>query len=246
MAAAIPLRNIWILFLYAANLVELRGQFDRDVEEARDLPDLVGRLMVHVVENRLRRNLSRGYRPRSAVLTRVRGRIDMLTTEAGQLMDRGQIACRFEEHVMDTPRNRLVRVALERLAARISSHETAHRCRSLAADFARAGVFGKRPSRAELATDQIGRNESSDRMMVALARMVFDGTIPTAAQGGTLQPGDETTEHLVRRLFERSVGNALRIELEPEGWQIDQGRRIYWPVSEVSPRYVCDPSWYAD
>ena len=83
-------------------------------------------------------------------------------------------------------------------------------------------------------------------MMVALARMGFDGTIPTAAQGGTLQPGDETTEHLVRRLFERAVGNALRIELEPEGWQIDQGRRIYWPVSEVSPRYVCDPSWYAD
>ena len=232
MAAEIPLRNIWILFLYAADLVQLRGRFERDVEEARDLPDLVGRLMVHVVEDRLRRNLSRGYRARSAVLPRVRGRIDILATEAGQLMERGQIACRFEEHVMDTPRNRLVCAALERLAARVSTPETAHRCRSLAADFSRAGVSARRPSRAELATDQIGRNESADRMMVALAGMVFDGTIPTETHGTALQPGDATTEHLIRRLFERAVGNALRIAVEPEGWKVAQGRRIDWPVSD--------------
>lgn len=235
MAAEIPLRNIWILFLYAADLVQLRGRFERDVEEARDLPDLVGRLMVHVVEDRLRRNLSRGYRPHNAVLPRVRGRIDMLATEARQLMERGQIACRFEEHVMDTPRNRLVRAALERLAARVLTHETAHQCRSLAADFLRAGVSSRRPSRAELATDPMGRNESVDRMMVALARMVFDGTIPTEAAGTALQPGDETTEHLIRRLFERAVGNALRIELERQGWRVAQGRRIAWPVSEATP-----------
>ena len=63
MPAEIPLRNIWILFLYAADLVQLRGRFDRDIEEARDLPDLIARLMAHVVEDRMRRNLSRGYRP---------------------------------------------------------------------------------------------------------------------------------------------------------------------------------------
>ena len=234
MATEIPLRNIWILFLYAADLLQIRGRFERDAEEARDLPDLVGRLMAHVVDDRLRRNLSRGYRPRTAVLARVRGRIDTLTTEAGMLIERGQIACRFEEHVMDTPRNRLVRAALEQLAARISTADTAHRCRALAADFSRLGVSARRPSRAQLATDQVGRNEGADRMMIALAGMVFDGTIPTEAQATSLQPGDETTEHLIRRLFERAVGNALRIELEPQGWHVAQGRRILWPVSEAS------------
>ncbi|WP_299416755.1 hypothetical protein [uncultured Sulfitobacter sp.] len=235
MSTKIPLRNIWILFLYAADLAQLRDKFERDVENARDLPDLVGRLLAHVVEDRLRRNLSRGYRTRAAVLPRVRGRIDMLATEAGQLMERGQIACRFEEHVMDTPRNRLIRAALERQAGRVSSKETAHRCRGLAADFSRLGVSAGRPSRAELGVDQIGRNESADRMMVALARMIFDGTIPTEAQGAALQPGDETTEHLIRRLFERAVGNALRIKLQPLGWHIAQGRRIAWPVTMATP-----------
>ncbi|AQQ04730.1 5-methylcytosine-specific restriction endonuclease system specificity protein McrC [Roseibium algicola] len=230
MAGEIPLRNIWLLFLYAADLVQYKNSFERDVEAARDLPDLVGRLIAHVVEQRLRRNLSRGYRTRAAVLPRVRGRIDMLATETGQLMERGQVACQFQEHVMDTPRNRMVRAALDRLAARISEPETAHRCRSLAADFSRVGVANKRPSRAELGLDQIGRNERTDRMMVALARMVFDDTIPTETMGSTFQPGTDASEHLIRRLFERAVGNALRLELEPQGWRIAQGRRIDWPV----------------
>lgn len=235
MASDIPLRNIWILFLYAADLAQFMGDYERDVEEAHDLPDLVGRLMAHAVAHRLHRNLSRGYRARKATLPRVRGRIDILATEAGQLMERGQIACRFEEHVVDTPRNRLVHAALERLSARVSNAETANRCRSLAADFARLGVSNRRPSHTELAIDQIGRNESADRMMLALARMVFDGTIPTEIRGSRLQPGDDTNEHLIRRLFERAVGNALRITLQPEGWIVTQGRRLTWPVSSATP-----------
>jgi 5-methylcytosine-specific restriction enzyme subunit McrC len=234
-ATEIPLRNVWLLFLYAADLVQFRDRFNHDVETARDLPDLLGRLLSHVVEDRLRRNLSRGYQSRTAVLSRVRGRIDMLVTETGQLMDRGQVACRFDEHSMNTPRNRLVRAALERLAARVLDNGTAHRCRSLAADLSRVGVSGYRPSRAELTTDQIGRNETADKLMLALASMVFDGTIPTTVEGSALIPGEETTEHLIRRLFERAIGNALRLELKPQGWQVDQGRRLGWPLSEATP-----------
>ena len=137
---AIPLRNIWLLFLYAADMVQLRDRFDHDVEAARDLPELLGRLLTTVVDQRLRRNLSRGYRVRSATLSRVRGRIDLLETETRQLMDRGQIACSFDEHTMDTPRNRLVRAALDRLAGRIANADVAHRCRTASGDFGRLGV----------------------------------------------------------------------------------------------------------
>ncbi len=235
MATAIPLRNIWLLFLYAADLVQFKGRFDHQVETARDLPDLVARLLTHVVEERLRRNLSRGYRPKAATLSRVRGRIDMLESTTRQLMDRGRIACRFEEHTMDTPRNRLVRAALERLAARVADDLVAHRCRQLAGDFTRMGVVGPRPSWAELASDQIGRNESADRFMVALARMVFDTIIPTEDAGVVSGTLPDSTDHLIRRLFERAVGNALRLELQPQGWSVTQGKRLSWPVTAASP-----------
>ena len=231
MAEPIPLRNIWLLFLYSANLVQIGDRFDSEVEAARDLPELLARLLVKVVEERLRRNLSRGYRPRAVVLSRVRGRIDVLETTTRSLMERGQIACRFEEHTMDTPRNRLVRAALDRLAARVRDSDVAHRCRQLAGDFSRVGVAGRRPSWGELASDQIGRNETVDRFMVALARMVFETVIPTEGAGDVAGGTPDTQDHLIRRLFERAVGNALRLELAPRGWRVIQGRRLGWPAS---------------
>ena len=36
-------------------------------------------------------------------------------------------------------------------------------------------VSASRPSPAEMAIDQIGRNEAAERLMVVLAPMVFDG-----------------------------------------------------------------------
>lgn len=71
--------------------------------------------------------------------------------------------------------------------------------------------------------------------MVALARMVFDTLIPTEDAGrieGTLP---DSTDQLIRRLFERAVGNALRLELQPYGWNVTQSRRLSWPVEAASP-----------
>lgn len=234
MAEPIPLRNIWLLFLYAANLVQFRDRVDTEVEAARDLPDLVARLLTHAVEERLRRNLARGYRPKAATLSRVRGRIDMLETTTRRLMDRGRVACRFEEHTMNTPRNRLVRAALDRLGQRVSNDLVAHRCRQLSGDFTRMGVTGPRPSWTELASDQIARNENADRFIVALSRMVFDTVIPSEDAGLTSGTSPDVNDHLIRRLFERAVGNALRLELQPHGWRVAQGKRLSWPVDFAS------------
>ena len=70
-------------------------------DDINDLPDLVARLLANSVERRIRRNLTRGYRHREMVLTRVRGRISFLTTEARQLLSRGEVFCRFEELTSD-------------------------------------------------------------------------------------------------------------------------------------------------
>jgi 5-methylcytosine-specific restriction enzyme subunit McrC len=57
----IPVRNLWLLLLYASDLARFGDRFDAAVEESPDLPDLVARLLCFAVEHRLRRNLSRGY-----------------------------------------------------------------------------------------------------------------------------------------------------------------------------------------
>jgi 5-methylcytosine-specific restriction enzyme subunit McrC len=117
----IPVRNVWLLFLYAYDLARFQGRFEAEIEDSPDFKSLIARLLCHAVETRLRRNLSFGFRRRADTLKRVRGRIDILETESRALIRRGEIACRFEELTIDTPRNRLVRAALTALAGRLSN-----------------------------------------------------------------------------------------------------------------------------
>src|SRR5437016_4495297 len=112
----IPVRNLWLLMLYASDLTRTSDVCDVITDDQiDDLPDLIARLLADSVERRFRRNLTRGYRHRESIVTRVRGRIDILATEERLLLSRGEVFCRFEELTIDTPRNRLVRAALDRM-----------------------------------------------------------------------------------------------------------------------------------
>jgi len=128
----IPVRNLWLLMLYASDLFRTRGIGTVGLEDSPDeLPDLVAEILAFAVERRQRRQLSRGFAAREAVLNRVRGRIDALKTERHQLLARGLVACRFDELMIDTPRNRFVRAALESICRIVSRQDVAHRCRTL-------------------------------------------------------------------------------------------------------------------
>lgn len=244
----IPVRNLWLLMLYASDLTRVGGAFNALVDDdLDDLPDLVARLLADAVERRIRRNLTRGYRHREMVLTRVRGRINILTTEARQLLSKGEVFCRFEELTLDTPRNRLVCAALNQMMRLVHDKNLGHRCRSLAADLARGGVGRVRPSRADLATDQIGRNDAADRFMVALARLAFDLALPTEIAGSTSFVVPDREEAWVRRLFEKAVLGFARVELEPEGWSVRGSIPLEWQISfgssglaAILPRMVTD------
>ena len=122
----VPIRNLWLLMLYASDLFRIGGTDLVNAEEMPDdLPDIVAELLAHAVEERLRRNLHRAYEPRHAVLDRVRGAIDVLSTESRQLLRQGKVACRYEDLTIDTPRNRYVRGALEVIARIVAASDLA-------------------------------------------------------------------------------------------------------------------------
>ena len=233
----IPVRNLWLLMLYASDLTRVRGAFDAIVEEdIKDIPEMIARLLADAVERRLLRNFTRGYSYRGEALTRVRGRINILTTESRQLLSKGEVFCRFEELTIDTARNRLVRAALDLMSRLVGDNDLVRRCRSLSATLGRAGVGGTRPSRAELSADQIGRNDATDRFMVALARLAFDLALPTEDAGATPFVAPDREEAWVRRLFEKAILGFARVDLEPRGWSVHGSIPIEWQMSSSSPQ----------
>jgi len=229
----IPVRNLWLLMLYASELFQTRGIGKIGLEDSPDeLPDLVAEILVHAVEKRQRRALSRGYRTRDAVLNRVRGRIDIVRNETHQLLARGLIACRFEDFTIDTPRNRFVRAALDAICRVVSRGDLGHQCRSLAAAMKAQGVSGNVPTRAELSVDRIGRHDVDDSVMVNAAKLAIDLALPTETDGSGVLflPDREMT--WVRRLFEHAVGGFYSVVLSPAGWRVRCGGTLEWQVGQ--------------
>ena len=241
----IPVQNVWLLFLYAYDLAQFRDHFKSEVKASPDYKALIARLLCHVTEKRLRRNLSFGYRHREDVLQRVRGRIDVLRTFSNELLKKGEIACRFEELTVNTPRNRLVHAALSKLVHYAASDqsfksndELVSRCRSLANTLNRLGVSGDVPSRAEIASDQIAQHQAEDRLMVSLAQAVFALILPTERSGyrSLLRAWRENIKPSV--LFEKAIANFYTVELPEipgsDGWRVHKQKHFDWPIETES------------
>ncbi|MGE0105225.1 MAG: 5-methylcytosine-specific restriction endonuclease system specificity protein McrC [Blastocatellales bacterium] len=232
---AIPVRNLWLLMLYASNLY-------RDLEKAKvtvednpdDIPDLIAEMLCRRVEIRIKRNLSYGYQSRKAVIGHVRGHIDLLKTERHRLLDRSKVACRFDELTVNTVRNRFVRAALEVISKTVRRTTLAHRCRSLAVSLKRMGVLGEHPSLSEVAIDRFGRHDADDQPMVNAAYLAFNLALPTETAGAKhlSLPDRETT--WVRKLYEKGIAGFYDVVLSKKGWRVHAGKSISWLIESKS------------
>lgn len=223
--------------LYASQLYqELPSKLRYDAEESPDdIPDLVAEILTRAVERRIRRNLTLEFHHSRADLTRVRGRIDALRTERRSLLQQGRIACSFEELTTDTPRNRLVKSALNKLRGIVSEQHLGRRCRSLAATLDRAGVGDETSAgirSRSLRGVAASRANAEDRQMLAAAELALRLSLPTEDPGRAHLPAPDRDEAWARRLFEAAVGGFYSTVLGPRGWSVNTGKRIQWQIEE--------------
>lgn len=166
------------LLIYASDMLE---RLQTDAREAvlageRDqvLADVVAEVFVADIESRFRRQLTPQYRDRTADLARMRGRVDHLRTNSARLLDRGRIACRFPELVVDTPHNRYLAATLRKAASLVRSGPLSQRCTIAAFAFHRLGVGSEVPTRAGLSRDRFGHYDPDDKRLLTLAQLLVD------------------------------------------------------------------------
>mgnify|MGYP003576594064 CR=1 FL=1 len=76
-AHAIPIENIYFLFLYAWNRFEEAKSIPLAGTASPDLPSLLARVLLFGTRSLLRRGLDRNYRDVTEEIATVRGRIDL-------------------------------------------------------------------------------------------------------------------------------------------------------------------------
>lgn len=229
----IPIRNVWLLQLFASSLYRASGVGVVAAEDnPEDLPQLVARILADEVTHRLHTGLTVGFRTAARPVTRVRGRINVLPTERHQLLRRGQVSCRFDEVVTDVPVNRLARAALER-ASRLVPDEP--RYRSLALQLEAAGARGPCPLLSQVPAMQRQRLLARDRLMIAAAELLLTLAIPTTDAGDKKLPLPAIEGEYLRKLFEHAAFGLYQHRLAPAGWTVTHGQRLKWQISAASP-----------
>ncbi|HCJ7270467.1 TPA: 5-methylcytosine-specific restriction endonuclease system specificity protein McrC [Vibrio cholerae] len=229
----IPVRNLWLLMLYASDLYRHLGTNKVDVEEnPEDIADLVAEILCHQVEERMMRNLSYGYESKVAVISRVRGRIDTLTTERQRLLEKGKVCCRFDELTVDTPRNRYVRSALERLSKLNIKPTLAHKCRALMLSLERLGVSKAKPINYSGKSERFGRHDISDQKMVAAADLAFSLALPTEFDGQFHLTAPDSQKEWLRKLFEKAIAGFYTVALNRKEWRVLAGKQFDWQISD--------------
>ena len=241
MIGRIPVRNIWLLMLYASDLYKELSPARRVAVEdnPHEIPDLAAEILTRSIERRLRRNLSFAFRTRKDVLPRIRGSIDLLQTERHQLLRRGKCACRYESLTVDTPRNRFVRAAVHRLARVVQKPRLVSRCRSVETHLERAGVstetsFDHPRGRSGVAADLRGRMDPEDWRMMAAAFLAFNLALPTEDAGGMYLSSPDRDEIWARRLFEAAIGGFYGVVLSDCGWTTRTGTFVHWSVENAT------------
>ncbi len=227
----IPIRNIWLLMLYASEYFRQAEYSNIQVEEnPEDIPDLVAEILAAAIEKRLKRNLSYGFIAKDDVLNRVRGKIDIFSTERNQLLARGKVACHFTELTVDTTRNRYVRSALDAISNIVTKPDLRRRCRALVVSMRRIGVTGVKPTRSELSVNRLGRHDFADIHMFTVARLAFDLALPSELVGSQYLTSPERGEKWMRTLYEKAVAGFYSVILDKSDWRVRASRSIQWDI----------------
>lgn len=222
----IPVRNLWLLQLFASDLYRTSGRRLSGIEKLPvDVAQLVSRMLADAVSERIRTGLTVGFQRTREDLNRVRGKIDVAGTTRDRLQERGRVRCSFDRIHPDTVANRLVRTSLEH-ASRLPDTDT--RCRNLAGQMGAAGVGVVSPPFPDLRSLYRQRQLFRDREMLMAARLLLDLSIPDPATPDfvTVSPDDE--DRYLRWLFEKAVWGFYRKNLID--WDVEHGTRLSWPL----------------
>lgn len=207
----IPIENIYYLFCYAWNRFEEAQSIPVGASQSPDLPNLLGRVLLHGTRMLLRRGLDRNYRDYSDEIATVRGRIELGASLRLQARSVRRLVCEFDELSHNLLHNQIIKASLRRLA-RAKNIQPA-----LAAELVHTAKRMPEVSdiwleRSAFARVQLHRNNAYYDLLMKVAELAFDCLLPDSDSNGFAFHDVLRDEKKMARIFEDFVRNFYRTE----------------------------------
>lgn len=232
--AKIPIKNIWLLLLYASDLYQTLGKRQRVQLEnnPEDLIKLAAKLYCEATKKRFMRSLSCGYTQQTQILNRVRGKIDILATVRQHLLEKGRIQCQFEVLTIDTPKNRYIHAAAHTLLRLVKDKKLKIQCQKIISRFNTLKIG--QSTHYDFKADYFDRSGTQDRYLLTLCRLIFKMAIPTEQAGVQSAEQINKTDTWLRQLFEKATIGFARVNLPASRWKISSGKQLSWQQESAS------------
>ncbi|MWP49224.1 MULTISPECIES: 5-methylcytosine-specific restriction endonuclease system specificity protein McrC [unclassified Gilliamella] len=232
--AKIPIRNIWLLLLYASDYYKTVGKKQRIELETNpeELITLAAKLYCQAANKRLIHHLAADYQLTTKALNRVRGKIDILTTQRKQLLAKGKIQCRYDDLTIDTPKNRYIHAAAHLLVKQLNDASLIEQCRKIIHQFTALNIGQTTYYCYE--KERFNHANLKDNTLISLAKLIFSLSIPTQFQGLHTIEQLKKNDHWLRELFEKAIVGFYRVNLDPQQWTIYAGKKLNWQYSNAT------------
>ncbi len=227
---SIPVANLYYLYCYAwrrfSAAADCRVFDDHAPQSTADLWALV---LAEAFTRQVRRGLDHGYRVHHGRLNLPRGRMHPLQSAVSGALAVGQLECSWDEFVPDTDPNRIIKYTMRRLAnCREVAPQYAHRLRRLVQMLPR--VADLTPTRREVRSVQLHRNNASYGLMLDVCRHVLDFLMPAEGDGTSTFRDPRRDDRHMARVFEDFLMAWYQRHADPEEFSWIGRRELAWPA----------------
>lgn len=234
----IPFRNIWHMLLYAWNTLAINNSINmEDVEKAPSLDALLASILVKLVQQRFRIGLGRNYVDEKNLLRCIRGKIHFTDSLKYRTFEHGQAFCEFQQYSVNVPKNQIIRSTLVRLIQtgqfgpdRKRAEDLRHSLRRLTRDLDGVDLIEVR--RDFIRRQQLGRNDSDYRLMLAICELFIQRLMPTDSTGQYGLPTLDRDALTLHSIYEQFVANFYRIHLK--GYNINTKSNLAWHAKQFN------------
>jgi len=261
MSNAIPIRNIYYLFLYSWDKFEEGKSLELSSEQIKDLPNLLSNILVNATKRIVKKGLYRVYNQKTEKLSFVKGKTDIPLSLKKNAFINGKLFCINDEISSNAIPNKILKKTLANLLINNNlNKEIKNDIKPLMRYF--DGVESHETISKYFSTLRLNNNNYFYKFAMNLCHLLDQATTPTRERGSNIFKDISEDEVVMSSVFELFLRNFYKIEqnnyrvsserfswdLESEGGDLSLIQDNITDITLRSPSHtlVIDAKFYKD
>lgn len=245
---------------YAFQILNEQGYKNLATEDFDNAGDLCAAILIRGITYQLKRGLGREYISETDTISAIRGKIEITESIKNQSMIRSQMVCTYDEFLVDSPLNQIIKSTVMLLLKGDISKSRKKELRKLMVYFDDVSVVDVRSINWAI---NYNRNNQTYRLLITVCYLVVKGLLQSKSDG-SVKMMDFLDEQRMCHLYEKFILGYYKKHYSPRitasasqiEWALDDGISTMLPTmqsdimltykkGDVNKTLIIDAKYYA-